>query len=294
MAITYFSSAPPTSKPLPDTTVSESSKPTSFALSLISGALGGAAGGYSCFPFEGLKKRLQRGELISSDFFRLNNGKLIRAIHPRELFRGSTPFAGCVGLASAISISFHNCLKKVSFYDPNSDTSKAIAAFACGMFTGAFVSTPIENMILIQQARNVSPTKAIKIMLDTSFLRPFVSAPELMVREGLFTGVMLWGGDAAYKKVKEVTGSDKLALIGMIGAGILGTALSHPSDTLATEKQKHNGKTSLMTNAKTIYDLHGIRGFYKGFVPRIFLFTGCAVSIKAYATFIENKLANNI
>ena len=64
----------------------------------------------------------------------------------------------------------------------------------------------------------------------------------------------------------------KTFFAGLIG-GICGVAFSHPSDTIKTHLQSNietNPKnTSIIQCAKSIYNTHGIKGFYKGIKPPI-------------------------
>ena len=69
----------------------------------VSASMGGSAGAYICFPFEGMKKRWQTNQSIS--------------FHPRELYRGSTPFAVSVTLATITQMSFDAYFKSIPGYN---------------------------------------------------------------------------------------------------------------------------------------------------------------------------------
>jgi hypothetical protein len=261
-----------------------------FLIALISSAVGGYMGGYLSFPFEGIKKRLQRGELLSSDFYRFQNGKLLKALHPLELYRGSTAFANSVMIASFTSITVKNYLKNIPSYDENSTAWSIGTAVGSGMLGSIVGSTPVENTLFIQQEKNVGPFKAIQIMLNQGFTRPWVGARELMFREGGFAGVMLWGGPAANKFVKDLTGNDKLAFIGELFAGAAGALLTHPADCVATYRQKFDGKVPLLEGVKLLHKRGGIKAFYEGAGSRIALFTICAVTIPRFVDLVKNGL----
>ena len=263
-----------------------------FTKTLVSSATGGYIGGYTCFPFEGIKKRLQTGELLSSDFFNLKNGKLLSFLHPKELLRGSTAFATCVTVASASSITFNSLIKKLPFYDANSTSWNISAAIGSGMLGAVVGSTPVENTILIQQKKTIAPIPAMKIMLSQGITRPWVGVRELMMREAGFAGVMLWAGPAANKAVLDKTNDKGLALIGELGAGAIGALLTHPADTLATYRQKLDGKISLLDGAKQLYKQNGISSFYRGAISRIGLFVGCATIIPRAANIVSYGMSS--
>jgi len=214
-------------------------------------------------------------------------------LYPRELFRGSSAFATSVTIASTASITLNSYLKKNPYYDEKSKGSALGAAIASGMIGSLIGSTPVENTIFIQQEKNVGPLKAINIMLKQGITRPWVGARELMFREGGFAGVMLWGGPASHGYVKQKTDSEALAVVGELFAGAVGALLTHPADTLATERQKFDGKISLLSGIKRLYQKDGIHAFYKGAAFRIGLFTICSLTIPRFVNILNQGLNNN-
>ena len=234
----------------------------------VSAVFGGAAGGYLCFPFEGLKKRLQSGQPITASSF-----------HPTELFRGSIPFATSVMAATVASMTLHKALQTRSWYDSSSPTCEAGSAMMSGALGAVVGSTPVENVILTQQLNKTGPFKAVRILFKQGISRPWLGLPELMMREAGFAGSMLWGGRAAKNVAYEKTQSEALSHVAEFGACILGAVITHPADTLATHKQKNNGALSSSQAVKNIFQKHGLLGFFRGCSHRIFLFTGCAVLI---------------
>ena len=267
---------------------------SSFMKTLTSSAGGGFIGGYICFPFEGMKKRLQRGEILRSDFLNLSNGKLLKALHPLELLRGSTSFGTSVTVASATSMTIHSVLRKLPFYDPSSEAWNVATAVGSGMIGAILGSTPVENTILVQQEQNIGPLKAVRHMLREGITRPWVGGRELMMREAGFAGVMLHAGPTVNKAVLDETGSERLALIGELAMGAVGALATHPADTLATYRQKLNGKVYLLDGVRKLYDQDGLRAFYRGGISRVFLFVGCAVIIPRTAKTIDTALTKVI
>lgn len=251
----------------------------SSAITVLSSAMGGAIGGFGCFPFEGIKKRLQRKEISRTDFYNLNNGRVIRILHPYLLFQGSSSFATSVAIASLVSITVNKMLKTLPSYDPASFAWNLKAAALSGAFGSLLGSTPVENTILVQQQKNVGPLRAIHYMLQQGILRPWVGASELLWRESGFGMAMLCLGPMAHQSVKKTTNDEKLALLAELAAGAFTSLLTHPADTIATYRQKLEGKVSIPTAVKALWAENGLTSFYKGGGFRIWLVTGCAMII---------------
>lgn len=257
---------------------------------VTSSIVGGAAGGFLFFPAEGLKKRLQSDKLHAADFRNLSTGNLRQALHPRELFRGSSAFATSVMVATVTSMAFNRAIKELSFYDDSSSAHRLVAAFASGALGAIVGSTPVENTILTQQSIKKGPIPAVQHMLKQGISRPWVGVCELMARESIFAGVMLFGAPAARNYIKEKTNSDVQAELGAVGVGVIGALASHPFDTTATYRQSQDGQIPLRQAVENIYKKSGIQGFYKGGACRVILFTGCAISIPKISKIVENVL----
>jgi hypothetical protein len=235
-------------------------------------------GGYICYPGESLKKRAQVTNLEISHFY------------PKELFRGSVPFACAVMVASTTSMTFNQVLKNMPIYNPDSHMWNAALAVGSGMLGAVCGSTPVENTILTQQQFKLSPIEAIKKMLSQGYLRPWVGVRELMAREAGFAGVMLFASPEARKFTLQATSSETLATVAQIGVGVLGAYLTHPADTVATIRQKLDGKVSTSGVIKKIYAEYGVKGFFRGVLYRSLLFTGCSLIIPRGANLVQEKL----
>ncbi len=275
---------------MPGPIIPNQSIDSSFRNTLISGAGGGGLGGIFCFPFEGLKKLFQTGALVPHDIIELNNGKFLKALHPLELYRGSSAFSTAVMVASTTSMTFNRLIQKIPGYNRESKTHGLLAAISSGMLGAIVGSTPVENTILTQQTLKSGPITAIRHMLKQGITRPWAGLPELMIREAGFTGVMLFAGPAAKKYVYEKTESKTLSNTGALAAGGAGALLTQPADTLATYRQQRDGKIPIKDAIREMYSESGAKRFYKGAVPRIILFTGCSITIPYFAKKICNIL----
>lgn len=252
----------------------------SFGHTLVCAAAAGSAAGFICFPFEGLKKKYQSGQPIS--------------FHPRELYRGSCAFSVSVMTATVGAMSAAHLLKGTPGYDPSSQIHLLCLALLSGV-TGSYVgSTPVENTILKQQMNQINPFRAIQSMLQNRGpSRLWVGASQLAGREAGFATAMLYGGEAARTAVQIETGNDVLAGMAEIGVGIGGAALTHPLDTIATIRQKHEGLLSSAQAMKQIFHSKGVGGFFKGVGSRMVLFTGCATLIPRINRAVSKTLDSN-
>lgn len=263
----------------------------SFIEELAINASSGALAGYTCFPFEGLKKRYQRKELQSSDFFNLKNGRLLNALRPPELYRGAVSFTSAVAINAGTGLTIAGLLKKLPFYDSEKETH-VFATDMLGAAAGAIVaSTPVENTIVIQQSLKVGPIQAWKYMLSQGITRPWVGVAELITREIGFVGcTILYFGPKIRDHVQEKTNNAMLATLSYAGTGVVFAVLTHPADTLATWRQKRDGKITVIEGIKELHSSGGAKAFFRGVLPRIFLFTGCFSIIETVPRLIHKKM----
>jgi len=262
----------------------------SFAQQIAVDATSGSIAGTTCFIFEGLKKRCQRREIVPSDFFKLHNGRLFAVLHPREAFRGVTSFATSVALNAAAGMTSTNYLRKMSCYDSSLESHKLTTAVAGGMIGAVVASTPVENTIVVQQEHKMKPIEAWKYMFKQGIGRPWVGVRELMMREAGFIGSVLYFGPKVRKEIVEKTNNQTLAEIGAIGVGATFATLTHPADTLATWRQKKEGKLSFIGGVKDLHALGGTGAFFRGVGARIWLFTGCFLILENLPSYMNRKI----
>lgn len=256
----------------------EKNRPISFHQQVAVDASSGAVAGLICFFFEGLKKRLQRGEIAKSDFFNLNNGKVLRVLHPREAFRGATAFSMAVALNSAVGLTFTKYLRSHPLYN-DSEQHQMSTAILGGMLGACVASTPVENTIVVQQESGKGPLAAWEHMLKQGVSRPLVGVRELMVREAGFIGSVMYFGPKTREVVVEKTHNQALGTLATIGVGAAGSLLTHPFDTVATWRQKQEGKASISGACQELYRRGGVKAFYRGSWARIALFSGCLLTL---------------
>ncbi len=228
---------------------------------VASSIVAGTAISYTTFPLEGYKKYLQSKQ--GTKFFP---------------FRGANVFAANIVPTNTVQWLTNQGLKQVM---PQSHSLALgwLASFTCGV-TGAITATFVENTIIRQQVLKTGPIHAIKDMLAVSPLRPWKSYLGISARDGIFTLCMMNVAPNAVRFAQEKFGlSPFVQGAAFCTATFIGAATSHPVDTIATNLQKSHEKKSYATVAREIYQEDGIKGFYRGFMFRLGLFTAFAAGL---------------
>lgn len=207
---------------------------------------------------------------------------------PKIMYRGFGVSIASMGPTTAIQIATNKALESV--IDGDDETAKIKRAFCAGALS-ATASTPIELIILKQQNSGKKVFPAIKQLLHEA--GPRVAGRGLAanaVRDGGFTVGYLILFPLIKKSIKPYL--DNEVAVTIVGGGITGVATAiatHPADTVKTILQrdyKRKRIRHIWDAVKTIYKNDGIKGFYKGVIPRA---TRAALAIPiiytAYQTF---------
>jgi len=241
-------------KPAPESAYKATN--SNFARDFFSSVTAGTAIAYSTFMFEGLKKRLQTGQKISWKF--------------SDLFAGSTSFAVSITPTTTIQMTADSVMKRY-MPDDASPLTKLMQSAFCGI-QGAIVATPVENIIIRQQMAKAGPKWVIKDMYNQGGMFRFWKTFNLIAtRDGIFTACMLFVNDKVVTFAKDKFGS-KAEYPALLAVSAIGAGLSHPFDTIATNRQKDHAKTSLVQFTSNFINQHGYKGLYKGIGPRFGLF----------------------
>lgn len=238
---------------------------------IAKGFLSGTLAGYVCYPYEGWKKSKQSG-LPLPRFWEL-----------KAVYRGANAFALPLAPVSIVQVSVNTSLRNSLPKDADEGLKICVDVLSGSM--GALVSAPVEHIVLTQRKFNIGPIQAIKKLAGNGYTYPWTGLKPLMVREAGFGFTMLTGAEKAGTWLSEsyhslFPGID-LKPVGMIGTGIVGAAVTHPFDTIATRKQLSNNRISMSQAATEVYKKHGLSGFFLGYRHRAFLFTGCALIMNA-------------
>lgn len=246
---------------------------------MVSGVFSGTAGGYSCYMFEGWKKSKQA---------KLDIPKIWQL---KEVFRGANSFALTLGPVSMVQVVLYSWMKKNFLTEKSSSFQQNMVGIFSGSM-GAFVSAPVEHIIVTQRKQKVGPLDAIKYLIKKNAFYAWTGLPPLWFREAGFGFTMLVGAENSEKYLKK-TFNMNLEPLGSIGTGIIGATLTHPFDAIATKKQTSENPLSSIEAAKNIFKEEGSKGFTKGLGYRICLFTGCSIVIGKTNKYIQEKLSNN-
>ncbi|XP_039273487.2 mitochondrial glycine transporter-like [Styela clava] len=91
-----------------------------------------------------------------------------------------------------------------------------------------------------------------------------------LIRDAPFSGLYLM----FYNKGKSImtengNGSCTMHFICGIGAGVCASVLTQPADVIKTQMQVSENKNSLKRTVIKVYNVEGLRGFFRGLTPRV-------------------------
>lgn len=219
----------------------------------ISGAIAGTCDTIINYPPYCLHYRFQRRENMYST----------KIYYPRELYRGIFAYSAIIPI-TCICDGMTNWFKfkGVEGY---------LAAIYSGMIAATIVSAPIGNSIvtnlrLKEEGKEAGTVKSIKHLINNYglFNGFYIGIIPLMAREGIYS----WSVFYAKREVQNRYnyGDIKASIV----SGTIASILSQPCDTLATFMQNKVIRNNISTLAciSQMYQINGIRGFYRGFFFR--------------------------
>ncbi len=249
-----------------------------FASDFVSSVAAGTTIAYTFFPAEAYKKYLQN----------IKQGVTPKKFYP---YRGSLIFAVNIVPTTTIQVTTDGYIQKYLQADA-SVPQKIAGSFYCGV-QGALFATVVENCILKQQNEEIKPLEALRRMARVSPLRPWKSYSMIATRDGIFTAYML-GISKETEKFSKQFNSNYAYYALNFGIGVLGTALSHPFDSIATHMQGTDTKISVRQAATEIIQTKGLQGMYKGFIPRVIMFTAFGNIIPLVKKHIDGCIENPV
>lgn len=262
------------------TTIEPDIKPsstTSLLRNFISGSLAGAIVATPTSIVETTKKMLQRNEQITKASF-------------PKLFYGIPVFIAHVAPATAIQLATDAALKK---YLPTSDSfaTNILRSFYCGV-QGAIVATFVEATIVTQQVYKIKTFDAVKHMFNKSPLEPWRTMPLISSRDGTYAMFLLTINPIIAKYGRENYGR-KGEFVGVSLSSVVGAAVSHPFDTLATYIQDQRAKGNDLSIVKGIHQKianEGVKSLFRGYLPRLGLFFTFSNAIPVLQNAVNEKL----
>lgn len=227
------------------------------------GAVAGSVAAVTSFPFEGLKKRLQTGQ-VERNLWAIAK----YFTNPREVYRGVTAFIVSLTPTSAIQNSSNVAIQR----SMGETTEAKIASGVFGGAMGAIASTAVENTILRQQKLGVGFAGGLKAVAQEGPKGFYRGLSCLAVREAIFGLSYMQLASAAGKSAREQYGPNAV-LPATVTVGVLGSLASHPFDTTATAMQEQGGNAKPLETAKRLFEEGGVKRFYRGGAARCGLFT---------------------
>lgn len=233
-----------------------------FFKGTISGGLGGALEVLVDHPLWTLKTRLQDPSIPKESKIKLN---------PRILYRGLGPNMASMMPITGLQIGAAQAVKSVI---ENTNVDKEISEL-CDLFSsamGGFVSATVSSPTELTMSRQTEHRGFYATMKDMirrdgfrSLGRGFWGTAN---RDAIFTSTYLFGVPYIKNKLKPHISDEAATLVGGVAAGTTGALLSQPFDAVKTAQQVSRTHTSMWKITKEKMQQEGLRGLYKGGVPR--------------------------
>ena len=227
--------------------------------SVISGSVAGAVETVINHPLWAMKLRIQRG-----DSFTLN---------PQLLYRGFVPNISSAIPITAMQVGLNQGYKSIFLKDAVeiSNSQRVAGAFLAGVGS-AFVSCPTEMVMTWQHQMGENFQASVKHLVAVGGVRCLFSGLfATMMREGLFTVAFLAATPIFRAEIQPyISNYYAASLLAGIAAGVSASVISQSSDTLKTFQQVSCEQQALTLKhaAKKIYSSQGMRGFFRGGIPR--------------------------
>nr|POE74598.1 tricarboxylate transport protein [Quercus suber] len=256
---------------------------TPAIVSLLAGGAAGAIEGFSTYPFEFAKTRVQlrqeKGQAVPKNPF-----KVVANVYRTEglaaLYKGcSTLVIGSVGKDGIRFLSFDTI--KNSFKDAETGTLTPLRSLTAGMLSGVVASilavTPTERIktALIDDARHEKRYRSM-----THCVRTVVREDGLLGLYRGFAGTTLKQAGATafrmgtYNILKDYERKHHIAQTTLTNfangsvAGIVTTLTTQPFDTIKTRCQSARGASTVEAFRSIMAD-YGVTGFWKGTTMRL-------------------------
>lgn len=270
-----------------------------FAMSPLEAVAGGLAGfceHTAMFPFDTIKTRMQQ-HVGSGGGHRLGTIETIKAAVKQEsvfnLYRGCGPIVLSAVPAHAVYFGLYEAVKRWVGGDA-SPSQYAIAAAAATTGHDS-VSTPFD---VVKQRMQVDAQRKFKsslgcvrhIVTNEGASALFVSLPTtiLMNIPQITTHWVVYESCKRYLTEVRLEEEDEHALHFMASglvAGGCAAVVSAPMDVVKTQLQLGNPIHNPATLARIVYNAGGVRGLFRGVVPRVlFMAPSAAICMTTYET----------
>lgn len=236
--------------------------------STITGGLAGATEVLVDHPLWTLKTRFQNSDIPKQSKLTAN---------PKVLYRGLVPNMLSMVPISALQVICAESTKAVIKKDNDDESMSDLIDLFASCLGGAFsanVSGPTELIMARQKEKQGFISTASNMVKQHGISSLTKGLLGTACRDSIFTGGYLFGVPYLKNKLKPYTSDQVATVVSGVGAGVSAAVLSHPFDTVKTAQQtapnafESKSMTSMWNMAKTILKKDGIKGFYKGGVPR--------------------------
>ncbi|KAF2478528.1 mitochondrial carrier domain-containing protein [Neohortaea acidophila] len=252
-------------------------------VSLLAGGAAGAIEGFSTYPFEFAKTRVQLREKKGQPTPR-NPFKVVGQVYTEEglraLYKGCSALViGSVAKDGIRFLSFDTI--KENFKDAETGTLTPLRNLTAGMASGVvasiFAVTPTERVktALIDDARNdkrfTSNLQAIKLILkEDGFLGLYRGFAGTTLKQAGATAMRMGTYNILkdYEKTRDIAQTTLTNFVNGSIAGTITTLTTQPFDTIKTRCQSAKGASTVEAFNSVIAD-YGVRGFWKGTTMRL-------------------------
>ncbi|KAI5075328.1 hypothetical protein GOP47_0009404 [Adiantum capillus-veneris] len=261
--------------------------------SFLAGGIAGAATTVLLQPFDVVKTHIQGSHTSPPPGIR----ESVRLIFARQgisgLWAGTTPAFLRVGLGAGLYFSMLNPILSIlstgnlaassttENLHKKLPTSVVLAAGAITRSIAAFVVCPITVLKTrmeyeaISGVRYPNTMKALVLIAHTEGLKGLYSGlVPTILRDAPYSGLYLLLYSTTRRTISEWQDSRRSPhmpvnfLAGAV-AGASATILTHPPDVIRTKLQLENREySSIISSIRHVYQVHGIRGFFAGVLPR--------------------------
>ena len=243
---------------------------------MSSAFIAGTCDSLMTYPFDFLKTKKQ-----------LNSSLLVKDIYKNlrksntSLYKGFMPYWGQIATKTAIRFSIYEyCMKTTRSL--STIQQNMFSGFMAGFCESIIIVTPLERIKIYSQNNhtNFSSSIIIKKYGILNFWKGLVPTTlkqsiSLMVRFTIYSQV----SDILKKQ------SNNTNLVSFLSggfSGVISVLINNPIDIVKTRIQSSTKSNTIFQNFKTIYNVHGIPGYFSGLsirIPRVFISQAVTFSI---------------
>lgn len=233
-------------------------------VALVAGMIAGATEPCIMQPLTTLKNRAQFSKQAAAQ---------LPALSIRELWRGATVAAVCLGINTGIQTGIHAAIMP---YVQN----QLLSSLGAGALSAYIIAGPAELIIAQQQLHGTTAKNTFQSVYKHAGLRTLWRGTSwCAAREALFTaGYLSLAPECAEQFKKKGVPALPAQIVGGVCGGIVAMVLSHSADTIKTRIMADvphgmHGSYRYRTGLDVVKEMSGAEGslkpLFKGLVPRV-------------------------